>query len=280
MRTIAFYFLIFACMSGIISAEAQETLYPDSFDISSRYAINAITLELDDTLIIKRTIVNHEAFSLTGLYFSENLPVEFKIVDQSVRKNGQEIDYIFSQAQYNHEIPDQNTFSWIIDSLGNGSGYSNPVNPGDSLELEIRITSQELGDYILPLHSTVFYGNSTGFFSTSNDIAIDFVLSLDVDDDGGENDLINAGYLLSNSYPNPFNSTVVIKYAGFSISHKQAIFEVFDILGRNIFRQNFTTMNNEGLLNWVPEESIGSGLYFYVMTIGEEKTRGKLLLLK
>jgi hypothetical protein len=259
---------------------AQETLYPAGFDIDSRYFLSADQVQIDDTLYISRYIVNNEAFPLAGLFFSDNLPPCFEVISHSVRANGLDIDFNDIGPIHNHEIRGYDSYMWIIDDPKDDTVINYTVQPGDSISLELGVVCAELGAYYLPAHASVFYGNASGFFSTSDTIGVEFVLQVDVDEDSGPEDILPSDYLTTSAYPNPFNSSVAIRFFGSGFKREQLSVGIFDLLGRNIYDQDIAIDNNEGHIVWIPDKTIGSGLYFYKITVADKTSAGKLVFLK
>jgi len=257
---------------------AQETLYPQGYNVLSNYHLSAGKVILAGTLTISRTIVNHGSLNLTGLYFSENLPPSFDIVDQRVTVNDIALDYSMVGPVRDHEVKGYDTYFWIIDSRGELAGIDRVINPGDSIDIAIDIKCIEVGEFILPSHSAVFYGNGTGFFSTSDSLMVEFVISLDVEDD---TTIVPSSHsLVTTAYPNPFNSAVVIKYSGLRLKNKEVSLQIIDQLGRTIFEDQFISRKDQGQLFWRPGESVSSGIYFYKVTEGSRSSGGKVVLVK
>jgi len=269
---IAAAFIIF---SGNIGAFA-ETIYPAGYSISSNYDMSANTVQIDDTLIITRTIVNNESYSLEGLYLSENIPAGLEIASHNVTLNGSAVDYLFVDSVSGLVIPGYRSYYWIVDDQS--SAPDNLLGPGDELVLEIRILSDNTGIYALPLHSATFYGNGQGFFTTGDSNSVEFVLSLDAGDD--REMILPENRLVSTARPNPFNSTVAIEYSGRNIRKKELVLEIFDILGREIYNLNTIAGGFNGVIYWKTAHDLGSGIYFYRLSCGQESTNGKLLYLK
>ena len=150
----------------------QVDLYPAGYDIETEYTVNDMTFVIGDTLVISRYLVNHESFSLSGLYLSENLPVAFNIVSESVTINGSTVDYSFEDAVTSLVIPGYDTYYWVVDEVDSLDPIQNLIQPEDSLHLELKIVCNNSGEYLLPLFTTVFYGDSTGFFSTGDSLVV------------------------------------------------------------------------------------------------------------
>ena len=164
----------------IFQAAAGESLYPSGYNLSSQYSVNSNTIEVGDTLVIIRTVKNNDAFGISGLYFSENLPPQFNPAEETIKINGSDI--VFKRYGPLRDLirPLYDNYTWVIDDPDGGS-VNNVLNPGDSIEFELKLICDSSGEYILPLHTSVFYGNNQGFLSTSDSIQIEIVLSSGTD---------------------------------------------------------------------------------------------------
>lgn len=276
-------FLIAICsILNFLSIELQsaETLYPSGFSITSQYELSASTITTADTLVITRTIVNHESFILTGLYYSENLSPEFQVESHSITLNGAGISYSFLGPSSNSVITGYNTYYWIVDEPGSSGSIHNDINPGDSLVLTLMLTCSTVGDYSLPLHTTVFYGNASGIFSTGDTQAITVQMSVGIDDENGSEGLLPDVYLISSVFPNPFNSQATIYYEALNLQGKPLKLQIYNALGQLVYQSRPVAAENEGWINWHPEEGTGSGVYFYQLSTSETNSKGKLVLLK
>jgi len=171
MKETAVYFIITLVIWAAIGS-AQETLYPEGYNIVSNYMISSNDISTEDTLTITRTIKNNETFTLHNLYLTDNLPQEFEITSYSLNLNGEPITNYFSGPLFNQVIPNYITYRWVIDDPNPNDELNHFVDPDDSLELTYRIICQTNGDYTLPFHTLCFYGNLTGFFTTSDSINI------------------------------------------------------------------------------------------------------------
>ena len=263
---------------GYTTAPAADNIYPVTYDISCNYAISADVVAISDTLFISRTLVNNESFNLTGLYYSDNFPPQFSVVEQNITINGIPAPFVSSGPLDNHIVEGYDGYCWIIDSPDGSEGMSNVVAPGDVVEMEIKIVCGDVGKYLLPIHTAVFYGNNVGFFATSDSLEVEVVLSLYVDDDIPET--LPGTALISKAYPNPFNSAVVIQYSGPGIAGNRMTLALFDVMGRKIFENEFVAPDNNGYIEWKSNETISSGVYFYRLTDDNRDSGGKLILLK
>jgi hypothetical protein len=258
--------------------DAQEAVYPAGYRINSDYSLNADKIAVTDTLVIQRLIVNNEGFGLTGLYFSDNLPPQLEIADYSVSINGAAVSHMMSGPIRSLGPPGYDNYFWVVDLPGDTGAVNNTVLPGDSVAVTTMIICNDLGRCTLPSHAATFYGNGTGFFSTSDSLEVEFVLSLDVDDDPYH--MLPPGSLVSLAYPNPSNASVTIRYAGDGLKGKAVAVEVYDLLGRRMYENSLVSGDKEGYIEWNPPESISSGLYVYTLSAGKRRTRGKIVLLK
>ena len=94
---------------------------------------------------------------------------------------------------------------------------------------------------------------------------------------------ITLDYLLSQNYPNPFNPSTIIKYA---VSSRQFVsLKVYDVLGKEIVTLvnkekpagNYEVeFNSRGLIN----QTLPSGIYFYLLRAGNYIETKKMVLLK
>jgi len=253
----------------------QETLYPPNNSIRSRYLLSADTLGHTATLTISRTIVNHTSFGLSGLYFSDNLPPVFVIVDQRVTVNGIAIGFSVVGPIHDQEANGCDTYFWIIDSRGEIPGIGRTLASQDSIRLEIDVRCDELGRFLLPAHAAVFYGNGDGYFSTSEATHVVFDVRADT---GGSATPPSA--LRTSAYPNPFNAAVVITYAGLEPPRGDVQLRVFDPLGRVMHTDHLAASSDHGSILWRPDRSLSSGVYVYRISAGDRSASGKILLIR
>ena len=271
--------LLASIFGGNVPPGAQETVYPPGYQIQCDYSLSAGKVTIADTLVILRMVVNGEAFGLTGVYFSDNFPPEFEIVGHSVRINGIAADHIVLGPAANQGPAGYDNYVWVIDLPGDTGAVSGTLQPGDGLAVATMITCQDLGRFSLPLHTAVFYGNGTGFCSTSDSREVEFVLSLDVNDDDPR-EALPPSSISTLAYPNPANASVTVRYIGERLKGSEISFKVFDLTGRKIHENALVSSGHEGYIVWNPPESISSGLYLYKLSAGERSSRGKITLLK
>jgi hypothetical protein len=157
------------------TASAGDSVYPAGTAISSNYMAQTVTLLGPDTLVVSRTLINSEAFDLTGLYLADHLPSSMTLHSYVLTLNGASVDHTFSDALPGELLAGFSGYYW---SLGEG-GSTLQMGSGDSLHLEARFVVEDPGEYALPHHSTVMYGQSTGYFVT--DSAVTVVVAEDPD---------------------------------------------------------------------------------------------------
>jgi len=149
---------------------AAETLYPSGYNLSSQYDLSDSAITIADTLSITRTVRNNESFAVSGLYFSENLPPEFSLIDYSIRLNGNNIADQFAENIRPSVVDGFTTYEWVVDDP-DGSPQ-NVINPGHSVVFELRLICGNIGIYQFPFHATAFSGGSSGFYSTDEIITL------------------------------------------------------------------------------------------------------------
>jgi len=273
--------ILFLLFIGLLvisgSSYSAESLYPVGYEIESNYQINASEISITDTLIITRTVNNNGSHPITGLYFSENFPPEFNIISELVTINGESIQCSFQEEEVEPIIPGYITCHWVVDNPGIGE---NILLPGDNLTFVLKIGCDDVGSYPLPLHSTVFYYDGIGFFSYSEVITVDFLLSLDNNESDPGTIPLPDRLLSVTAKPNPFNGSTVIEYAGGNLTGKTVRMELYNIIGQRILIDETVSVENNGQFIWYPGTAIGSGIYFYRVTADNVRQGGKLIYLK
>ena len=175
MRQILLTILLLCALS--LPLAAAETLYPSGYNLISDYNLSTQTIGPGDTLVITRTIINNESFPLTGLYFSENVPAEFELVDHAIARNGDAVACQFSSIDNLVQAGKVN-LNWLVDDPA--GSVNNTLAAGDELVLTAHFTCASEGSYSFSMHSSVFYGAMTGFYSTDDAITITVTTSDDV----------------------------------------------------------------------------------------------------
>jgi len=168
MRLFTLFMAFGAVLVFSASVGAAETVYPNGYNIVSGYGVSAYNITTSDTLVITRTVRNNESFPISGLYFSENLPPAFQVAAHSITLNGAGITYRYQQNLSDSIIGGYDAYYWVVDDPDSLAAIHNVLSPVDSLSFRLKLTALAPGQFQLPLHTTVFYGNNSGFFSTDD----------------------------------------------------------------------------------------------------------------
>ncbi|GEM_PF-1969486 len=86
-------------------------------------------------------------------------------------------------------------------------------------------------------------------------------------------------FKLYGNYPNPFNLScnIIFYWNSGPINYK---INIYNISGRIVDRLDGLTERGVNSVNWVPENGIASGFYYYRLLIGEHQANAKMLFLK
>ena len=257
-----------------------ETVYPEGYNITSDYQLSDSLLSVSDTLIISRTIVNNESFDLTGFYFSDNFPPAASIIDYNLQLEGVLVTPAFTGGHVNVIVSGCDAYWWQIDEPQNPDGVHYTVAPGETVTLTVRLLFDSVGTYSFPLHTTAFRGDTISFFATGDTLyARTFIIS-DVEEGDNDNSLNPVRFKLSQAYPNPFNSTVSIRYSGVSITGKSIKLKITNILGQVVHQVSFRAVADAGSFRWETPGSLSSGVYFYQLECQSATSTGKMTLIK
>lgn len=275
---------IFLFVLGLLFLELSqakaETVYPNGYNILADYQLSDTLHPLTDTLIISRTFTNNEGFSLTGLYFSDNLPPAATIVDYILQVGSVSLTPAFSDRQANAVVSEYDTYWWQIDDPQNPGGVHDTVGPGETISLTVRLLFDSVGTYSFPLHSTVFMGDTISFFATGETLYIRTFIPSDVEDPDDDKSLIPVRFEFSQGYPNPFNSSVSIRYSGENLSGKRVVLRIVNALGQIIHQTSVTAVADAGSFRWEAPGSLSSGVYFYQLECQSATATGKLIMIK
>lgn len=271
---------VLALMILAISVKADDSVYPAGSSITSRYTLSDTVVDYPEMVTISRTIVNNESFPLTGLYLSDNLPPGLSAIGYSIQINGSSTGSAFFDANPNEIINGCNSYYWVVDDPANASGIHDTLYPGDSLVCQLSIAPDSAGLYQLPLHTAVFYGNSTSYFATDDTVTLRVQASLDVHDNPDDASLLPVSFISSRGYPNPFNASVNIQYEAENLVGRELTLVIRNLLGQEIRRQTVNVVSHTGELVWEPRVEVSSGIYFYTLESGGARQSGKLVLVK
>jgi len=279
MKLISYIFLSMVLIASAKTLAEADMFYPAGHNISASYEVSRTDMTVSDTLILSRSLVNGESYSLTSLYFADNLPPEFTIVSYSLSRNGQPIDCDFSTRNADSVLSGYDAYQWVVDWPDSSGGLQTEILSGDSLHLEMTVTCDAAGSYLLPLHTLVCCGNSGQMFAVlSTSFSITVEASVGIDEDNP--DVLPDGFLTARAYPNPFNASVTVKATGMSLTDKQAGLTIFNSLGQVVHTDTQPTNHGEVLFDWSPAEAVGSGIYLYRLSTASAQAEGKLVLIK
>lgn len=82
--------------------------------------------------------------------------------------DNQPISFFYSGALPDQVISGYDTYRWVIDLPGEPEVSENTLGAGQTLSLRYGAICETPGSYILPFHTVCFYGNGSGFFTTSD----------------------------------------------------------------------------------------------------------------
>lgn len=257
--------------------DAQETLFPNGYNITVDYDISSTAITVDDTLLILRTVRNNESFALSDLYVAENLPFEFEIIYSAMQVDSLPVVYYYSGPLPNQIRPDCNSYRWLLDHPPPADSVIRSLQPGEILNVGYAVVCSQPGTYTLPFHTVCCRGDTSGIFTTADSLTIAVSPGSGID---GRPDNQLPLELDSYGYPNPFNGEVAIKVGGLPESPSWTELSIFDITGRLILKQQFRLQSGMAILHWRPENGVASGIYLYQVSVGRQSTRGRIILLK
>ncbi len=271
-------FIFFVVISSRITAvHAQENVFPDTINIDPAYSISSGDFSVNDTVFISRTLINNESFNLENLFLSENLPSEFTLISSTANINGLPVSRYYSGPQLDHIFTGYNTYRWAIDLPVHDDTLNNILMPGDTLIIQYAFVCSTEGVYLLPFHTLCCYGNNTGIFTVSDTFSV--VVSADSHISDGS--LSNSCPLEpSFGYPNPFNEEVIIRIDRTAKAGTAIELKIFDILGREIHRDEISATSGYQLFHWHPDKNVASGVYFYNIIQSHLQFRGRITLLR
>ena len=194
----------------------QETTYPEGYNISVTYTIPELIIETGNPMIITWTITNNESYPLANLYLSDNFPPEMELDSCFLNIDGLEIPFVDLGPLEDEILTGCQTFYWMIDDPRNEETINRQLMPGETLNLEYYLSCSISGSYLLPFHTTCFYGDGTGFFATGDSSSVTFTNDPDCGDanNDGEMSIIDIIYIINYKYksgpsPEPLSSVDV-----------------------------------------------------------------------
>jgi hypothetical protein len=154
-------------------SHAEEILYPANNDIQVGYLLSSTNLNVGDTLIITRTLVNNSPDMLHNLYWVENLPIQFEILMYGIYINGTGVDSYYSGALENSLCDSCEAIRWAVDIPSEDDPYDYTINPSDSIALVYSVICQTEGSYTLPFHTACFHDGDHGSYTIGEPVTID-----------------------------------------------------------------------------------------------------------
>jgi len=257
---------------------AQDNIYPSGSNIDSRYTVSDTLISFGDTLTIERRLTNNEAYPLSGVYLTENLPLVFDIIDQTATVDGLAVGVHSEGPVSSGTIDGFNAYRWILDSPKPTENLTRPLGPGEELVIRYRVVSRDIGNFGLPLHTAVMNGNGNGVFALATTDTVRVLISLGTDDD--DDIPLPSGFDLVTAYPNPFNGEVSIAFQGGGLANSSIRLDIYNVAGQLVSTRTVRAESDQGILQWAPTANIGSGLYFYRLSSGRQTAEGKLVLVK
>lgn len=263
---------------AVTAVEAQETIHPGGVNLDCRYTLSGSQVVLGDTLTIERILTNNESYPATGVYFTDNLPSQFDVVDAAVTIDGAPVPFLADGPESSQVFPGYYVYRWTVDSPDSSEQLNRPLNPGEVLVVRYHVVGRDIGTFALPLHATVAYGNGSGIFAGNAADTVKVLSSVGVNDP--DDSPLPTSFQVVSPYPNPFNSEVSIAYSGTGLARKVIRLEIFDALGRRVASRSVRAGSDAGILHWAPDLTTGSGVYFFRVEAGGATARGKMVLLK
>ncbi len=272
--TTIFYFLFFLIPGAVL---AQETVFPAGHNIDAAYSLSAFDLSVDDTLLITRSIANHESFSLPNLYMADNLPPQFSIISYSLEIDGVPASHSYTGSLGGEVIPSCDSYRWIIDEPSPSDTSNRPLLPNETLTLEYAVVCAVIGSYTLPYHTFCAYGDTSGIFSTADSLFVTFSPGSSADD---RNQPVPPRPLVTLAYPNPFNNDLLIAVRGMAPGTWPVNLAIYDLTGAMIYQGAPVFSGDNGRIRWSPGKNVAAGVYFYRLISGSFESSGKITFLK
>ncbi len=181
---------------------AEDSIFPEGFNIISDYSVSSYLLQVGDTLTITRLLSNQDTFDFVGLYLSENLPPEFEMESCQVTVNDLELPITYSGPWDDNIMTGYQSYHWLLDEPGSELPLDRHLMTGETLRIEYFLTCMVPGTYALPFHTACFYGNGSGFFALGDSVSVAFLNDPDCGDINGDLkiDILDIVYLINFKY--------------------------------------------------------------------------------
>jgi len=259
------------------------------FNYSRSYAKGAVVLHmlrgvLGDSLFFStlKTYANHPEYK-----YATAITENFKDVAENI--SGQDLDYFFNEWIYGANYPKYN-IQWGYKAQSGSGKFDVTVNinqqvnndpPFFTMPIELKIKTVS-GDTIISVFNDqqqqtfnfTVNAQPNGFqFDPDNWILDDAGIVMDVYSINNPN-----SFSLAQNYPNPFNPSTVIKYTLPKSEFVTLI--VYDILGNEIARLvNGNQNSGEHTVNFNSSD-LTSGIYFYQLKAGENRSMKKMIVIR
>jgi len=239
---------------------------------------------LGDSLFFStlKTYANHPEYK-----YATAITENFKDVAENI--SGQDLDYFFNEWIYGANYPKYN-IQWGYKAQSGSGKFDVTVNinqqvnndpPFFTMPIELKIKTVS-GDTIISVFNDqqqqtfnfTVNAQPNGFqFDPDNWILDDAGIVMDVYTENNQ-----LSFLLEQNYPNPFNPSTVIKYTLPKSEFVTLI--VYDILGNEIARLVNGNQNSGAHTVNFNSSDLTSGIYFYQLKAGENRSMKKMIVIR
>jgi hypothetical protein len=282
--------------TAIGSHSADVFTYPDSLGWSWTYPGDLFNITVDDNGI--KEIIWIDSLNTSnvlpdseGNYCGSEGWQHRLYTSKSADETQIMFTWIDTRDTENNELNLQpDLFGWAKNVCPTGTMMDAPVcfTEGTLYETFYYFTSgadyayldEETNMYVLPYLQAVSPGEFSSNGSTTTDpITLSYVTGIEFDNlclVGVEEGLTNSnGIEVSQNQPNPFTGTTTIEISSNTVA--PVMLEVSNIMGQTVYNMNAGTIN--GTMNVELNASdLGSGVYFYTVTIGNESISRKMIV--
>lgn len=253
-----------------------DAVYPDDGIVQSDYIISVSPGISTDTVTIVRNILNNNIMGVDSAALLINFPtasqlLEFGLVGESdavrIQCMGPLENYILT-----------NSYSYIWTIVPAGDSHGSIAGPEESLEIACKFLVPRAGGLELAPQAAIIYFPEQTNYTVSDSILINTRGEEEYPGSPDENNQPGRFTVLAS--PNPFNSSVRVRFSGEDLKGRKLDFRVFDILGRMVYTSRAVVEFEEGEIIWSPNAEIATGVYFYRIVIDNNHVDGKMILLK
>jgi len=153
-----------------------DNVVPIDRQISVEYRLSSEILNLSESLVIERWVVNRESFAIGQIFLSDNFPPEAVVNYYAVSLNGVQISAEHMASDYPVVSTAFRTSYWTT-----SEGFS--LYPNDSLHLTVALRFSAEGVFKLPLHTSVMYDGSQGIYAFGEPLTLSVYNQADWDGD-------------------------------------------------------------------------------------------------